>query len=32
VVDASSVVDWAVQHDTRGLVEGGWTQTALDED
>jgi hypothetical protein len=32
VVDASSVVDWAVQHDTRGLVEGGWTQTALDEE
>jgi hypothetical protein len=32
VVDASSVVDWAVQHDTRGIVEGGWTQTALDEE
>ena len=32
VVDTSAVVDWAVQHDTRGIVEGGWTQTALDED
>jgi hypothetical protein len=31
VVDTSAVVDWAVQHDTQGIVEGGWTQTALDE-
>jgi hypothetical protein len=31
VVDTSSVVDWAVQHDSHGIIEGGWTQTALDE-
>jgi hypothetical protein len=31
VVDTASVVDWAVQHDSRGIIEGGWTQTALDE-
>jgi hypothetical protein len=31
VVDAAVVVDWAIQHDTRGIVEGGWTQSALDE-
>ncbi len=32
VVDTAAVVDWAVQHDTMGIVEGGWTQTALDQD
>jgi hypothetical protein len=31
VVDTAAVVDWAVEHDERGIVEGGWTQDALDE-
>ncbi len=31
VVDTSSVVDWAVEHNAHGITEGGWTQTALDE-
>lgn len=32
VVDTAAVVDWAVEHDERGIVEGGWTQEALDDD
>jgi len=31
VVDTAAVVDWAVEHDELGIVEGGWTQAALDE-
>lgn len=31
VVDTASVVDWAVEHDDGGIVEGAWTQAALDE-
>lgn len=31
VVDAAAVVDWAVEHDEEGIVEGAWTQAALDE-
>jgi hypothetical protein len=31
VVDAATVVDWAVEHDERGIVEGGWTQAALED-
>jgi hypothetical protein len=30
VVDALSIIDWAVEHDELGIVEGGWTQEALD--
>jgi hypothetical protein len=30
VVDAATVIDWAVEHDELGIVEGGWTQQALD--
>jgi hypothetical protein len=30
VVDAGTIVDWAVEHDDLGIVEGGWTQAALD--
>lgn len=32
VVDADAIVDWAVEHDELGIVEGGWTQAALDHD
>ncbi len=32
VVDTDTVVDWAVEHDQMGVVEGAWTQAALDED
>jgi hypothetical protein len=32
VVDAGAVVDWAVEHDELGIVEGAWTQAALDTD
>jgi hypothetical protein len=32
VVDAGTVVDWAVEHDELGIVEGAWTQAALDTD
>jgi hypothetical protein len=32
VVDTSSVVDWAVEHDELGIIEGGWTQAALDDE
>jgi hypothetical protein len=32
VVDTAAVVDWAVEHDERGVVEGAWTQAALDQD
>lgn len=31
VIDASAVVDWAVRHDHLGIIEGGWTQSALDQ-
>jgi hypothetical protein len=30
VVDSGEVVDWAVEHEEFGIVEGGWTQAALD--
>jgi hypothetical protein len=30
VVDAASVVDWAVEDERLGIVEGGWTQAAPD--
>lgn len=32
VIDTSTVVDWAIEHDELGIVEGGWTQAALDDD
>lgn len=32
VVDAATVVDWAVEHDRHGIVEGAWTQAALDDE
>jgi hypothetical protein len=32
VVDTAAVVDWAIQHDTKGIIEGGWTQTALEDE
>ena len=32
VVDADAIVDWAVEHDELGIIEGGWTQAALDHD
>jgi hypothetical protein len=28
VVDTAAVVDWAVEHDERGIIEGAWTQAA----
>jgi hypothetical protein len=31
VVDSAAVVDWAVADERQGIVEGGWTQAALDE-
>ncbi len=31
VVDTAAVVDWAVERDDGGIVEGAWTQAALDE-
>ena len=31
VVDTASVVDWAVEHDDHGIIEGAWTQAALDD-
>jgi hypothetical protein len=31
VVDTAAVVDWAVEHDERGIIEGYWTEAALDE-
>jgi hypothetical protein len=30
VVDGATIIDWAVEHDELGIVEGGWTQEALD--
>ena len=30
VVDTGRIIDWAVEHDELGIVEGGWTQEALD--
>jgi hypothetical protein len=30
VVPAETIIDWAVEHDELGIVEGGWTQEALD--
>lgn len=32
VVDVASVVDWAVEHDRWGIVEGGWTQAVLEDE
>jgi hypothetical protein len=32
VVDISAVIDWAVEHDEIGIVEGGWTQAALEDE
>ena len=32
VVDTAAIVDWAVEHDELGIVEGGWTQPANDDD
>jgi hypothetical protein len=29
VVSTESIIDWAVEHDELGIVEGGWTQEAL---
>ncbi len=31
VVDTASVVDWAVEDDENGIVEGAWTRAALDD-
>jgi hypothetical protein len=31
VVDTASVVDWAVEHDQRGIVEGYWTRAAVED-
>lgn len=31
VIDTESVVDWALEDDEFGIIEGGWTQAALDE-
>jgi hypothetical protein len=31
VVDTSAVVDWAVEHDQRGIVEGYWTKIAVED-
>jgi hypothetical protein len=31
VVASSSIVDWAVEDDELGIVEGAWTQAALDD-
>jgi hypothetical protein len=31
VVDTAAVVDWAVEDDEGGIVEGAWTQAALDQ-
>jgi hypothetical protein len=31
VVDTASVVDWAVEHDQRGIVEGYWTKAAVED-
>ena len=30
VVDAATIVDWAVEHDEQGIVEGAFTQAVLD--
>jgi hypothetical protein len=30
VVDTVRILDWALEHDELGIVEGGWTQEALD--
>jgi hypothetical protein len=30
VVATETIIDWAVEHDELGIVEGGWTQEALD--
>ena len=29
VVPADTIIDWAVEHDELGIIEGGWTQEAL---
>jgi hypothetical protein len=31
VIDTASVIDWAVEDNDNGIVEGAWTQVALDE-
>jgi hypothetical protein len=31
VVDTAAVVDWAVEHDQEGIVEGYWTRAAVEE-
>jgi hypothetical protein len=30
VVSIETIIDWAVEHDELGIVEGGWTQEVLD--
>jgi hypothetical protein len=30
VVDTAGVVDWAIEHDALGIVDGAWTRAALD--
>lgn len=32
VIDTETVVDWAVQHDERGITEGAWTQEVLERE
>jgi hypothetical protein len=31
VVDTAAVVDWAVEHDEHGIIEGAWTQAEFGE-
>jgi len=31
VVDTAGVVDWAVEHDQQGIIEGYWTKAAVED-